>query len=471
MSDRTGMNIGEGIAPPPSGEVGLRNQLRARWRKQPLAVHAGVSIAALLDPRRRVLGPRPLALLRRADDRRALLDPPAAAAPVQARRPDRARPALPLAGAIVRDPARDHLRGLLGAESSPRARHARRRGRARRALPVLLLEDVRDPGVRRLAGRRDGRLHARLRDDGRRPEHRRRLRRPCSTSGTSRSTRPAPTRPPGSRRCSSRTAPGISARSGITPDLPGIHVSIFLLLAVAGCADGALRDPDRPADPAPARRLPRDRDARLRRDPAADRAQQRQLPRHRLQPDERPERHHAARRAGLRQSDLRPLARLPARQLPDLLHPHHVRAPDHLDGRLLLDRDRAAALHGLLLVPAAVLAARACVDRDPRGRDSGRRDGRAADADEDVGVRERRVLRRHRRCVLRDLQERDVPGRLLLQHLGLHPLHGHPRRDGEHLGRDRRRCVPRVPEPGGAREHGAVAEHEHLLHRRPATAR
>jgi branched-chain amino acid transport system permease protein len=48
MSDRTGMNIGEGIAPPPSGEVGLRNQLRARWRKQPLAVHAGVSIALFL---------------------------------------------------------------------------------------------------------------------------------------------------------------------------------------------------------------------------------------------------------------------------------------------------------------------------------------------------------------------------------------------------------------------------------------
>ena len=37
-----------------------------------------------------------------------------------------------------------------------------------------------------------------------------------------------------------------------------------------------LRDPDRPADAAAARRLPRDRDARLRRDPAADRAERRQ---------------------------------------------------------------------------------------------------------------------------------------------------------------------------------------------------
>ena len=49
---------------------------------------------------------------------------------------------------------------------------------------------------------------------------------------------------------------------------------------------------------------------------------------------------------------------------------------------------------------------------------------------------------------------RRLPGRLLLQHLGLHPLHGDPRRDGQHLGRDRRRRVPRVPRPGGACEHG-----------------
>jgi hypothetical protein len=45
MSDRTGMNIGEGIAPPPADQIGFRNQLRARWRGQPLAVRAGISIA------------------------------------------------------------------------------------------------------------------------------------------------------------------------------------------------------------------------------------------------------------------------------------------------------------------------------------------------------------------------------------------------------------------------------------------
>ena len=38
------------------------------------------------------------------------------------------------------------------------------------------------------------------------------------------------------------------------------------------------------------------------------------------------------------------------------------------------------------------------------------------------------------------VQERDVPRRLLLQHLGVHPLHGHPRRHGQHHGRDRRRA-------------------------------
>ena len=59
-----------------------------------------------------------------------------------------------------------------------------------------------------------------------------------------------------------------------------------------------------------------------------------------------------------------------------------------------------------------------------------------------------------------DLQERHVPGRLLLQHLGVHPLHGHPRRYGEHRRRDRRWCVPRLPEPGGAREHRRVDQRE-----------
>ena len=54
-----------------------------------------------------------------------------------------------------------------------------------------------------------------------------------------------------------------------------------------------------------------------------------------------------------------------------------------------------------------------------------------------MGVRDRCVLRRPRGRVLRVLQELDVPAGLLLQHLGVHPLHGHPRRHGERLGRAR----------------------------------
>ena len=58
------------------------------------------------------------------------------------------------------------------------------------------------------------------------------------------------------------------------------------------------------------------------------------------------------------------------------------------------------------------LAPRPGLDRDPRGRDGGGRDGRAADEDEDVGICGRRVLRRHRRRLLRRARA-DVPRRLL----------------------------------------------------------
>ena len=61
---------------------------------------------------------------------------------------------------------------------------------------------------------------------------------------------------------------------------------------------GARRDPDRPADPAPARRLPRDRHARLRRDHPAVRPQRRQPAR--LRPHARHVRHHPDRLARLR---------------------------------------------------------------------------------------------------------------------------------------------------------------------------
>ena len=190
---------------------------------------------------------------------------------------------------------------------------------------------------------------------------------------------------------------------GIVPHLPGIHISIWPLLLLAGLITalfGILIG------------LPT---LRLRGDYLAivtlgfgeisttDRAQRRQPLRHRLQPDERPERDHAARLDRLRQHAL---ARRPAascrRTTCTCCNATRARPPDPVDRRLLLDGDRAAPLHGVLLAAAAVLAARPRLDRDPRGRDRRRRDGHPADADEDVGLRERRVLRRRRRRLLRE---------------------------------------------------------------------
>ncbi len=120
-------------------------------------------------------------------------------------------------------------------------------------------------------------------------------------------------------------------------------------------------------------------------------------------------------------------------ELPDLAEPRAL---------VLRRRVRAPPDHGLLHRPPPRLAARARLDRDSRGRDGRRGDGRPADAHEDVVVRDRGVLRGRRGRVLRQLQGRRLPGGLLLQHLRVHPLHGHPRRDGERLGRDRRRHDP-----------------------------
>ena len=102
------------------------------------------------------------------------------------------------------------------------------------------------------------------------------------------------------------------------------------------------------------------------------------------------------------------------------------------------------------------------LDRDPRGRGRRRRDGDPADADEDLGVRERRVLRRHCRSLVRLVQAGRLSRRLPLQLLDLHPLHGHPRRDGQRVGRDRRRRVPHVPRQGRALERRGLVQREGL---------
>ncbi len=217
-----------------------------------------------------------------------------------------------------------------------------------------------------------------------------------STSRTSSSTS-SPRRGRGFRESTSRCGSSSSPRA--------------LFTAIVGIAD-------RPADASPPRGLPRDRHPRIRGDRPAVRAERRRA-RARLQPDER------------RQRD----------QPDRLVRVRRLRVPEQSNkDDLLLGGDRARSVHGLLLRPAPRLAARPSVDRDPRGRDRRCRDGGPAHADEDLVVCHRGLLRRHRGRLLRELQARGVPGRLLLQLLDLPAVHGHPRRDGLDLGRRSRRA-------------------------------
>ena len=222
--------------------------------------------------------------------------------------------------------------------------------------------------------------------------------------------------------------------------------------------DGRCRRAHRPAHAPPAGRLPRHRHARLRGDHLPGRAERRRrrdqrAPRHRdgLQPHERRLRDQPRRPAGLRR-----LAVRQARAAGEL-HRRERLVRELRQPRLLVG-DRAPADHDLLQPPAARLAARPRLDRDPRGRGRRRRDGDPADADEDLGVRERRVLRRPRRSLVRLLQAGRLSRRLPLQLLDLHPLHGHPRRDGQRVGRDRRRRLPHLPRQGRALERRGLVQ-------------
>jgi len=108
-----------------------------------------------------------------------------------------------------------------------------------------------------------------------------------------------------------RVEPVRKAERGLRRGRPlqGRHRLPLLDLAGAfdgGGRDGADRGADRSADAAAAWRLPRDRHARLRRDPAPDRPQRRQPVRHRLQPHQRDGRHHPDRRSRVRQLGARP---------------------------------------------------------------------------------------------------------------------------------------------------------------------
>ena len=226
------------------------------------------------------------------------------------------------AGGRVTDASATALR-----ERSRRPEHVRRRGADRRSGSSTRRTSTslaRPAADRRLHPVALGSMvdHDRLHDDGRRPEHRRRLRRACSTSATSRSTRSAPTRRPGSRSQQFDAVDAFHFGSvGIPTDAPG-HPPHDLARAAhrRRCSPRSSGIADRPADPAPARRLPGDRHARLRRDHPAGLPQRRQ--RLRLQPHARHVRDHADRLARLRQRSATTLG-LP-RQLPAVVRPRAV---------------------------------------------------------------------------------------------------------------------------------------------------
>ena len=298
-------------------QVGLRNQLRARWRALPTLTRAGISIAVELVRRRALLlHARPCARLRRRDDRRHLL---AAAVPFY---PRVAGEAALVAIFLIFGPR--SLAVLLAVAFSVSLAPPKYRdwvipavdARGGDPLSVLPAEALHDPGLRCLARRRDGRLHARVHHDGRRPEHRRRLRR-AARSRLRRVLRDGRLHR-SLVHVASVLAPDDPLRRGRHRPEPGGDPHLDLAPAAA-CRRGHRGDRDhhRPADLAAARRLPRDRDPRLRGDPPADRPQRRQPLR--LQPDQRAERDHAARPDRLRPSRLQRDGRLPACQLPHVL--------------------------------------------------------------------------------------------------------------------------------------------------------
>ena len=93
----------------------------------------------------------------------------------------------------------------------------------------------------------------------------------------------------------------------------------------------------------------------------------------------------------------------------------------------------------LLQHPPARLAPGPGVDRGARGRGRRGGDGRQPRAHEALGLRDRRGARRLRGRVPRHLQQHGQRRPVRVRLLGVHPLDGHRRRHGEHLGRHARR--------------------------------
>ena len=198
-------------------------------------------------------------------------------------------------------------------------------------------------------------------------------------------------------------------------------------------------DPDRPADAAAAGRLPGDRHARIRRDHPAVRPQRGQH--RRLQPHQRDVRINPIDSPGFGSGSTTGRAARSYQQSANRVELYL------LDGR------------SVLVLFTIFCSIRLRDSRLGRAWIAIREDETAAAAmgvplmrTKTLVVRDRRVLRGRRGRVLRELQERRLPGGLLLQHLRLPALHGHPRRDGLRVGRARRRAVADVARPGGAGE-------------------
>ena len=164
-----------GAAEPAAGAVARAAADRALGDRRRLRARA----------RDRALVPRSLARLRRRrrDDRHLAAE--AAAGSVASggrgrdRRSLRDRLGRRVDERVDRDLARDRVRALLDPRLLPPLGAARPRAADRDRLPVLRRPHVHDPGLRLFPGRRHGRGDHRVRDDGVRPEHRGRLRRPA----------------------------------------------------------------------------------------------------------------------------------------------------------------------------------------------------------------------------------------------------------------------------------------------------
>ena len=272
----------------------------------------------------------------------------------------------------------------------------------------------------------------RLRHHGPRPERRGRLRRParprlrrvlCRRRLHRRLVRDAAVRAPQA---------STSCRSACCRSLPGLHINVWLLLIVGAVFAALLRHHHRPADAAPARRLPGDRHARVRRDHPAGREQRRRLVR--PQRHQRAERPDADRLARVRRVD-------PQRGVRSCRRPTSSRS-----------RTRPATTTG----PAS----RSCCSR------SSAASAFATRASAGPGWRSARTRSRRPRWASRSCARRrspmpsarssaaapgcfyaiykssTFPRRLLAQHLDHGAVHGDPGRDGERLGRlpGRRAC-------------------------------